>query len=190
MEPAAPLAMSSVPRGGSRAFRPVVGGLLLATAAVLAVGSVAAWGEYPTALSTPFAVVLAASAVELLILGFLTFGFPRWGPTRPSPSPVAIAGLIVGLASMIAFAVLVGSHLSMTADTTIPAAGRWVPVVIGAVALLVGVIGLLSARGDGPSRRMSLAGCVLGLATVATTVWLASANCWLFVDRATACSMP
>jgi hypothetical protein len=156
----------------------------------LAVGSVAASGEYPTALSKPFAVVLAASAVELLILGLLAFGFPRWGPTRPSPSPVAIAGLIVGLASIIAFAVLVGTNLSMTEDTTIPAAGRWVPVVIGAVALVVGVIGLLSARGDGPSRRMSLAGSVLGLATAATTVWLASANCWLFVDRVTACSMP
>jgi len=37
---------------------------------------------------------------------------------------------------------------------------------------------------------MSLAGSVLGLATAATAVWLSSANCWLFVDRATACSMP
>jgi hypothetical protein len=182
--------MSSVPRSGSRAFRPMVGWLLVAAAAVLAVGSVAASGEYPTGLSKPFAVVLAALAVALLITGVLAFGFPRWGTTRPSPSPVAIAGLIVGLASTIAFAALVGTNLSMTQDTTIPAAARWVPVVIGASALVVGVIGLLSARGDGPSRRMSLAGSVLGLATAATTVWLSSANCWLFVDRATACSMP
>jgi hypothetical protein len=182
--------MSSAPRSRSRPFRPVVGGLCVAAAAVLAIGSVAASGEYPTGLSKPFAVVLATSAVALLITGVLAFGFPRWGPTRPSPSPVAFAGLIVGLASIIAFVVLVGTNLSLTQDTTIPTAARWVPVVIGAIALAVSVIGLLSARRDGPSLRMSLAGSVLGLVTAATMVWLSSANCWLFVDRATACSMP
>ncbi len=182
--------MSSVPRNGSQVFGPVMGVILVVAAAILAVGSVAAWGEYPTALSTPFAVVLAASAGALLITGLLAFGFPRWGSTRPKPSPIAIAGLIAGLASAIAFAVLVGAHLSMTSDSSIPVAGRWVPVVVGAIALVLGVIGLLLARGDGPSRRMSLTGVVLGFTTAATTTWLASSNCWLFMDRATACSMP
>ena len=181
--------MSSVTRSGSRVLSPVVGWLLVAVAAALAVGSAAAWGEYPTALSKPFAVVLAALAVALLITGILAFGFPRWGPTRPSPSPVAVAGLVVGIVSFVAFAVLVGTNLSMTADSMIPATARWVPV-IGVIAIVVSVIGLLSARGDGPTRRMSLAGGVLGLATAATTIWLSSANCWLFVDRATACSTP
>jgi hypothetical protein len=182
--------MRSEARSRTRTLRPVAGGLLVAAAAILVVGSVAAWGEYPTGLSTPFAVVLAAWAVPLLITGALAFGFPRWGPTRPSPSPAAIGGLVAGIASVIAFAVLVGTNLSMTRDTSIPAAARWVPVVIGAIAFVVGVIGFVSARGDGPSRRMSLAGVVLGLAAVATTVWLSSANCWLFVDRTTACAMP
>jgi hypothetical protein len=182
--------MSNEPRNGSRVFGPVMGVILVVAAVVLAVGSAAAWGEYPTALSTPFAVVLAASAMALLITGLLAFGLPRWGPTRPTPSPVAIAGLIVGIASAIVFAVLVGMHISMTRDTSIPATARWVPVVIGAIALVLGAIGLLLARGDGPSRRMSLTGVVLGFTTAATTAWLASSNCWLFMDRAAACSMP
>jgi hypothetical protein len=182
--------MNSVPRSGSRAFGPVVGWFLVAAAALLAVGSVAAFGEYPPGLSQPFAVVLAASAVTLLITGVLALGFPRWPATRPSPSPVAVAGLVVGLASLIAFAVLVGTNLSMNADTTIPTAARWVPVLLGAVALVAAAIGLWSARGDGLSRRMSLAGGVLGLGVAATTLWLSAANCWLFVDHAAGCSMP
>jgi hypothetical protein len=182
--------MSNAPSTGPRASRPVVGAFLVTAAVVLAVGSVAAWGEYPTGLSQPVAVVLAASATTLLIIGILAFGFPRWGSTRPSPSPMAIAGLVVGLASAVAFAVLVGANLSMTQDSTIPTAARWVPVVIGAIAVVLGLIAFLTARGDGPSRRIALAGAVLGLMTAATSIWLASANCALFVDRTTACSLP
>lgn len=168
----------------------MLGGLLVLVGLLLAVGSLVVFGEYPTGLSTPVAVAVGVSAIVVFGTGLLALGLPRGRATRASPTPAAVAALIAGIASATVFVVLVGANLSMSEDTTIPAAGRWAPLVVGGAALVLGIVGLATSRGDGPSRRVSLAGALLGLGPAVTAIWLSSANCWLFVDRAAGCSMP
>jgi hypothetical protein len=182
--------MDSAAEATHRTRRFVVGGLLLAAGALLLVGSLLARGDYPPGLSTPFAMVLAMSAIVCLGTGVVALGFPPGPATQSAPSKFAVVGLALGILNAIVFAWLVGTNLSMNADTTIPAAARWVPVAIGGAAAALAIVGLLTARGDGPTRRSSIAAILLGVGPALTVLWLASSYCWVFVDRATSCQMP
>jgi hypothetical protein len=168
----------------------VLGGLVVLVGLALAIASIGVYGEYPTGLSTPFAVVIGIGAIVIVGTGVIAFGLPRGVATRSRPTGFGLVAMIAGLVSVIVFVILVGANLSMTQDTTIPTAGRWLPVALGGLSGVLGILGLVTARGDGPSRRLSLTAILLGLGPALASIWLWSQSCWLFVDRARACVMP
>jgi hypothetical protein len=157
-------------------------------ALTLAVAAAAVSGEYPTELSAPTALVMAMSAVTCAGAGILALGFPRGRTGRPSLPIAARAGLVLGVVNALVFVVLVVSNVSWNQDSTIPAAARWIPIVLGAVASVLGAVGLATAQGDGRTLRASLAALLLGGVPALTSFWLGAAYCSVFADRATACA--
>jgi hypothetical protein len=157
-------------------------------ALTLAVAAAAVFGEYPTDLSAPTALVMAMSAVTCAGAAILALGFPRGRTERPSLPIAARAGLVLGVVNALVFVVLVVSNVSWNQDSTIPAAARWIPIVLGFVASVLGAVGLATARGDGRTLRASLAALLLGAVPALTSFWLGAAYCSVFTDRATACT--
>jgi hypothetical protein len=182
--------LRSGPESGTRSVHPVLAGCLILLGALLTLGAVAASGEYPTGLSTPYAVVLAIAAIVSFGLAVVAFGRPRGEATRSRPSGPAIVAMIAGVASVLVFLGLIGAHLSMNSSPTIPAAGHWIPVVVGGVSVLLGILGVVTAHEDGPSRRMSSAAVLLGLGPAIIAIVLTWRSCYLFVDHARACFGP
>lgn len=149
-----------------------------------------AYGEYPTGLSTPFAVVLWIAAVVSAATGAIALGLPRGAATQPRPTTLAIAALAAGVASAAVFVVTIVAQLSMNSSPTIPTVGPWASLVIGGLSFVLGILGLVTAHRDGPSRRMSSAAVVLGLGPAITAILVSSRYCYLIVDHARGCFGP
>lgn len=151
--------------------------------AVVGAGSVvlavAVHGMYPTGLSGPVAVTLGMTGGIFIALALLAL------VTRPkahegAPPHLAIAALVVGAASLLSFIVLVLGNLSISQSPTLPTAARVVPVGLGVVAALLGVLALATLRGDASRIRASCAALVMGLGSATVPMWLWATHCYLF----------
>jgi len=156
-----------------------LGAMLAVVGASLVVLAVAVHGTYPTGLSGPVAITLGATGGIFIALALLTLVAGPQAPREGTPH-LAIAALVVGAASLLAFIVLVLGNLSLSQSPTLPTAARLVPVGLGVVAALLGVLGLATSRRDASSIRLSSAALVMGLGSAIVPMWLWVTHCQLF----------
>lgn len=171
---------ASIPSGA----RILLGVSLAASSILVGAGllalAVAAWGRYPTGLSGPVSVVLSATGGILILLAILTVSVRPRIHREGIPRYFGIVALAVGAAGLLAFALLVLANLSVTQDHTLPSMARFVPVGLGIVAALLGVLGIATSRGDSVRIRTSAAALVMGLGSALVPLWLWGSHCYLF----------
>ena len=163
----------------ARISRVGVGLLLLVVGAVLTLGAVALWGQYPSGITQRYATAIGVTAVISVTLGLLTLVAP---PARAegSLSWAAAAAMAIGVVSLASFVILVLGNASIGSDHTLPTSARIVPVALGAGAVLLGVLGLVRARGNALTIRGSIAALVMGLGSAIVPIWLWQSACYLF----------
>ena len=162
--------------------RTLLGVSLAMVGASLMFLSAAAHGEYPTGLSGPVSVVLGITGGIFILLAIIAL-IPGRRSSREGDRPyLSVAALAVGIASLLAFIVLVVANLEMYRDHFLPAAARFVPVSLGIVAGLLGVLGIGMSRGDTTKIRASAAALVMGLGSAIVPVWLWTSYCYLFEE--------
>lgn len=162
------------------ALRVGLGALLIPIGLVLVILAIALRGAYPTGITRPYATALGVTGGIAIVVTLIAL-VSRSGDRREKMrSPLGIVALVTGAVSLLAFVVLVLGNASIGRDHTLPTAARFVPVGLGIVAALLGVLGMATSRGDAPRIRASSAALVMGLGSAIVPLWLWTNHCYLF----------
>jgi hypothetical protein len=168
------------------AFRFGLRVVLIAIGSVSLVAAIPLGGVYPTGITRPYAIALGVTGAITIVVALLTLVGQPSGHRESARSRLGTVALVAGAASLLAFVVLVLGNASTMQDHTLPTAARVVPVVLGIVAALLGVLGIATSRGDAPSFRASFAALLMGLGSAIVPMSLWASSCYLF-EGSTAC---
>jgi drug/metabolite transporter (DMT)-like permease len=164
-----------------RAFTVAAGVLLALGGVVLIAGAVFFRGDEPTAISDPWSDVLAVAAATFLVVAILALLPDRAPAANQRRSPITFVAVLVGAASLVVFLVLVPGRAQLCCeDHTVPTIGRILPLILGVVAVVLGLWGLAVARGDARRVRGSLAAIAMGACSALVPLWLWTGYCNLF----------
>lgn len=144
----------------------------------MVLGVIVLWGRYPSGITHPYAIALAGMALVLVTLGL--WALKDAPPGGSSTSSTGLVAAALGSASVVSFGILVLGNASITADHTLPTSARLVPVMLGSVAVLTGIAGLVGAHGSPRTIRTSTVAIIMGGVSAIVPLYLWMSACYLF----------